>query len=128
MDNGSILYRRYLDGDDEAMVELIKCFKDGLILYINGITSNLSLAEAYPLCTTHPAALLGEPAFSNGDEHDFLAVGKQADFLIFRHEPSRLGPMGISDSDNLRVGRFHFEAIVRAGKDRCRNRNGKGIQ
>ena len=45
MDNGSILYRRYLDGDDEAMVELIKCFKDGLILYINGITSNLSLAE-----------------------------------------------------------------------------------
>ena len=78
---------------------------------------NLSLAEAYPLCTTHPAALLGEPAFSNGDEHDFLAVGKQADFLIFRHEPSRLGPMGISDSDNLRVGRFHFEAIVRAGKE-----------
>ena len=45
MDSGSILYRRYLDGDDEAMVELIRVYKDGLILYLNGITSNLSLAE-----------------------------------------------------------------------------------
>lgn len=45
MDNGSILYRRYLDGDDEAMVELIRVHKDGLILYLNGITCNLSLAE-----------------------------------------------------------------------------------
>ncbi len=45
MDNGSTLYRRYLDGDDEAMVELIRVYKDGLILYINGITGNLSLAE-----------------------------------------------------------------------------------
>ena len=45
MDNGSILYRRYLDGDDEAMVELIRIHKDGLMLYIKGITSNLSLAE-----------------------------------------------------------------------------------
>ncbi|MBO4523338.1 RNA polymerase sigma factor [Ruminococcus sp.] len=45
MDNGSILYRRYLDGDDEAMVELIRIHKDGLMLYIRGITSNLSLAE-----------------------------------------------------------------------------------
>ncbi|WP_455529291.1 hypothetical protein [Ruminococcus sp.] len=45
MDSGSLLYRRYLDGDDEAMVELIRVYKDGLILYLNGITSNLSLAE-----------------------------------------------------------------------------------
>ena len=77
--------------------------------------AGLSLAEAYPLATTHPAALLGEPAFSNGDDADFLAVGKSADFLVFRQEPSRLGPMGISDSENLSVGRFRFEAIVRRG-------------
>lgn len=76
---------------------------------------NLTLAEAYPLCTTHPAALLGEPAFSNGDSADFLAPGKPADFLLFRLEPSRLGPLGISDSENLSVGRFHYEAIIRRG-------------
>ena len=79
--------------------------------------AGLSLAEVFPLCTTHPAALLGEPAFSNGDDADFLAVGKPADFLIFRHEPSRLGPMGISDSENLSVGRLRFEAIVRRGAE-----------
>ncbi|MGI5832571.1 MAG: N-acetylglucosamine-6-phosphate deacetylase [Thermoguttaceae bacterium] len=79
--------------------------------------ADLNLAEAYPLCTTQPAALLGEPAFSNGDQRDFLAVGKPADFLIFRQEPSRLGPLGLSDSDNFTVGRFHFEKIVRRGKE-----------
>jgi RNA polymerase sigma-70 factor (ECF subfamily) len=45
MDQGASLYRRYLDGDDEAMVELIHVYKDGLILYLNGIAGNLSLAE-----------------------------------------------------------------------------------
>lgn len=45
MDNGEISYRRFLDGDDEGMVEIIRDYKDGLILYINGITNNLTLAE-----------------------------------------------------------------------------------
>ena len=45
MDNGEISYRRFLAGDDEGMVEIIRDYKDGLILYINGITNNLTLAE-----------------------------------------------------------------------------------
>lgn len=45
MDNGEISYRRFLDGDDEGMVELIRDYKDGLILYLNGITGNILLAE-----------------------------------------------------------------------------------
>ncbi|MDE6426799.1 MAG: sigma-70 family RNA polymerase sigma factor [Ruminococcus sp.] len=45
MDNGEISYRRFLDGDDEGMVELIRDYKDGLILYLSGITGNILLAE-----------------------------------------------------------------------------------
>ena len=47
MDQGAILYRSYIGGDDEAMVELIRIYKDGLMLYLNGITSDLSLAEEF---------------------------------------------------------------------------------
>lgn len=34
MDNVASSYRRYLDGDDTGIVEIIKVYKDGLTLYI----------------------------------------------------------------------------------------------
>lgn len=45
MDNGASSYRRYLDGDDTGIVEIIKEYKDGLILYINGYVNNIFVAE-----------------------------------------------------------------------------------
>lgn len=45
MDNGSIYYRRFLDGDDSALVHLIEPYKDGLILYLTKFTNNVFLAE-----------------------------------------------------------------------------------
>lgn len=45
MDNGASSYRRFLDGDDEAFVEIIRDYKDGLILYLNGYVSNIFIAE-----------------------------------------------------------------------------------
>lgn len=45
MDNGASSYRRYLDGDDTGIVEIIKEYKDGLILYINGYVKNIFIAE-----------------------------------------------------------------------------------
>lgn len=45
MDNGASSYRRFLDGDDEGIVEIIRDYKDGLILYLNGFTGNLHAAE-----------------------------------------------------------------------------------
>lgn len=44
MDNGTN-YRRFLDGDDSGLVEIIREYKDGLILYLNGFVGSLSLAE-----------------------------------------------------------------------------------
>ena len=34
MDNGTNSYRRYLSGDDTGMVEIIRDYKDGLILFL----------------------------------------------------------------------------------------------
>ena len=45
MDNGASSYRRFLDGDDTGIVELVEDYKDGLILYLNGYVRNLSVAE-----------------------------------------------------------------------------------
>ncbi len=45
MDNGASSYRRFLDGDDEGIEEIVRDFKDGLILYLNGIVKNIYTAE-----------------------------------------------------------------------------------
>lgn len=45
MDNGASNYRRFLDGDDDALVDLIEPYKDGLILYLTKFTNDVFLAE-----------------------------------------------------------------------------------
>lgn len=45
MDNGASSYRRYLDGDDREIAEIVGDYKDGLILYLNGYVNNIFLAE-----------------------------------------------------------------------------------
>ncbi len=45
MDNGASSYRRFLDGDDKGLAEIVRDYKDGLILYLNGFVNNVSVAE-----------------------------------------------------------------------------------
>ena len=45
MDNGASSYRRYLDGDDNEIAEIVAAYKDGLILYLNGYVENIHTAE-----------------------------------------------------------------------------------
>lgn len=45
MDHGAECYRRYLNGDDSGIVEMIRDCKDGLILYLNGFVRNIHTAE-----------------------------------------------------------------------------------
>ena len=45
MDSGADSYRRFLDGDDEGLAEIVREYKDGLILYLNGYVNNLYIAE-----------------------------------------------------------------------------------
>ena len=45
MDNGASSYRRFLEGDDDGIVQIIKDYKDGLMLYLNSFVQNIHLAE-----------------------------------------------------------------------------------
>ena len=45
MDNGASSYRRFLAGEDTAFAEIIREYRDGLILYINSFVSDITEAE-----------------------------------------------------------------------------------
>ena len=45
MDNGASGYRRFLQGDEKGFEEIVRIYKDGLILYLNGYVNNLYTAE-----------------------------------------------------------------------------------
>ncbi len=45
MDNGASSYHRFLDGDDNGFIEIVRDYKDGLILYLNSFTNNIHVAE-----------------------------------------------------------------------------------
>ena len=45
MDTGESSYRRFLDGDDYGMEELVRDYKDGLLLYLNSFINNIYIAE-----------------------------------------------------------------------------------
>ena len=45
MDNGASSYRRFLDGDDNGLAELIRIYNGGLTLYLNSFVGNLSIAD-----------------------------------------------------------------------------------
>ena len=45
MDNGESSYRRFLEGDDSGFIEIIRDYKDGLILFLHSMTRDYALAE-----------------------------------------------------------------------------------
>ncbi len=45
MDGGARSYRRFLQGDDGGIVEIIRDYKDGLTLYLTGYVGNVFVAE-----------------------------------------------------------------------------------
>lgn len=45
MDPGFDSYQRFLQGDESGLAEIIRTYKDGLILYLNGYVKDLWVAE-----------------------------------------------------------------------------------
>lgn len=45
MDSGSECYRRFLEGDKNALAEIIRDNKDGMIFFLNGFCGNYAVAE-----------------------------------------------------------------------------------
>ena len=45
MDNGASSYRRFRDGDESGLTDIIREYRDGLIFYLNSIVGDINLAE-----------------------------------------------------------------------------------
>ena len=45
MDHGAQAYRRYLDGDDDGLVELIRDYQNGLTVFLCSVTGDMAAAE-----------------------------------------------------------------------------------
>lgn len=101
MDNGEISYRKYLDGDDDGLVEIIRDYKDGLILYLKGITGNISSAEEIMEETFFKIAVK-KPVFKGKSSFKtwLYSIGRNAAIDVMRKN-SRISSFSIDDYANI---------------------------
>lgn len=67
MDNGASSYRRFLEGDDEGIVEIIRDYKDGLILFFESLcqqhTYSRRISRGYFFQNCHQKATVHSKRF-----------------------------------------------------------------
>ena len=92
MDNGASSYRRFLDGDDKGIAEIVGDYKDGLVLFLNSIVNNIFLAEElteetfFRLITKKPK-YSGKSTFKSW----LYAIGRNVAVDTIRHNSKMLG-------------------------------------
>lgn len=101
MDNGTLNYQRFLEGDDEGIVEIIREYKDGLILYLNGITDNISMAEEI-MEDTFFKLVIKKPKFSGKSSFKtwLYSIGRNSAIDAIRKK-SRFSTIPLDEYTNL---------------------------
>ena len=100
MDNGASSYRRFLDGDDKGIAEIVGDYKDGLILYLNSYVNNIFIAEEltedtfFRLITKKPR-YSGKSTFKSW----LYAIGRNVAIDFIRHHSKMLNTP-IEDLEN----------------------------
>ena len=100
MDNGASSYRRFLDGDDKGIAEIVGDYKDGLILYLNGYVNNIFIAEELTEDTffrliTKKSKYSGKSTFKSW----LYAIGRNVAIDFIRHN-SKILNTPIEDMEN----------------------------
>ena len=100
MDNGASSYRRFLDGDDKGIVEIVGDYKDGLILYLNGYVKNIIIAEELAEDTFF-RLMVKKPRYSGKSTFKswLYAIGRNVAVDFIRHN-SKLLNTPIEDREN----------------------------
>lgn len=114
--NGADSYRRYLDGDDRGIAELVEAYKDGLILFLNGYVKNIHIAEELAEDTFF-RLITRKPKFSgrSGFQSWLFAIGRHAavDHLRRRARLSNTPPEALeacrSDEESLEAAYIREE-------------------
>ena len=103
MDSGAKYYQDYLDGHDDALIDIVSEYKDGLILYLNSYIRNIHLAEDlvedtfFRLITKRPR-YSGKSSFKSW----LYAIGRNVAIDYIRHNSKMLHtPVEEVKSDKL---------------------------
>ncbi|MBP3937950.1 MAG: RNA polymerase sigma factor [Clostridia bacterium] len=109
MDNGASSYRRFLDGDDNGFVEIIKDYKDGLMFYINGLVCDLHIAEELTE-ETFVRIVTKKPRFSGKSSFKtwLYAIGRNV-ALDFLRKRSKLKEISAEECLDLAAEETDFE-------------------
>ena len=111
MDNGASSYRRFLDGDDNGLEEIVRDYKDGLILYLNSYVSNISVAEEL-MEETFFKIITKKPRFTA--KHAFktwlYTVGRNVAIDYIRHN-SRQSDVSTDDIEDYLKDEYDLEKM-----------------
>ena len=101
MDNGASSYRRFLEGDDLGMEELIRDYKDGLLLYLDKFFQNESLAEDC-VQETFIQLAIKKPKFRGDSSFKtwLYAIGRNKAISTLRKLKSR-GEISLDDAEDI---------------------------
>lgn len=107
MDNGESSYRRFLSGDDEGLVELVRDYKDGLIFFLKGFTHDILAAEE--LCEDAFVKLaVNKPDFGGGSSFKTFLYSIARNLALDRKR-SRKQHVSIDDAGEIESGERSLE-------------------
>lgn len=115
--NGAECYRRFLDGDENGIVEIIRDYKDGLILYLNGIVGNIHTAEEL-MEDTFVKLVVKKPRFSEKCSFKtwLYTIGRNAALDYLRHSAKKsdtpVDELEIADKENLELSYIREEQKI----------------
>ncbi len=111
MDNGASSYRRFLAGDDKGLAEIVRDYKDGLIFYLNGFVSNISVAEEL-MEETFFKLITKKPKFQA--EYSFktwlYTIGRNAAIDYLRHSAKK-NDLSVDDAENRLRDEYDLEKL-----------------
>ena len=109
MDNGASSYRRFLDGDDNGITEIVENYKDGLILYLNGYVKNIFVAEELTEDTFF-RLIIKKPKYSGKSTFKswLYAIGRNVAVDYIRHN-SKILNIPIDDVENYLIEEQNLE-------------------
>ena len=109
MDNGASSYRRFLDGDDNGITEIVEIYKNGLILYLNGYVNNIFVAEELTEDTFF-RLIIKKPKYSGKSTFKswLYAIGRNVAVDYIRHN-SKILNISIDDVENYLIEEQNLE-------------------
>ena len=89
MDNGASSYRRFLDGDKNALIDIISDYRESLVLFLSNYVADFGLAEEIAE-EVFVKLYVDKPKFGGRSSFKtwLFTIGKNASLDILKNRPS----------------------------------------